>query len=46
MLRAIGASVTLRVGDWDWKNTWLESPEEIKMKEEIATIKENLKWPC
>ena len=39
MLEAIGAGVTPRVGDQDWKDTWLESPEFIRMKEEIDTIK-------
>ena len=39
MLEAIGAGVTPRVGNRDWKDIWLESPEFIKMKEEIATIK-------
>jgi ATP-binding cassette subfamily G (WHITE) protein 2 (SNQ2) len=39
MLEAIGAGVTPRVGDRDWKDTWLESAEFVKMKEEIATIK-------
>ena len=39
MLEAIGAGVTPRVGDRDWKDTWLESTEFVKMKEEIATIK-------
>ena len=39
MLEAIGAGVTPRVGDRDWKDIWLESPEFIKTKEEIATIK-------
>ena len=39
MLEAIGAGVTPRVGDQDWKDTWLESPEFLGMKEEIATIK-------
>lgn len=39
MLEAIGAGVTPRVGKRDWKDIWLESPEFVKMKEEIATIK-------
>ena len=39
MLEAIGAGVTPRVGNQDWKDTWLESPEFVSMKEEIATIK-------
>ena len=39
MLEAIGAGVTPRVGDQDWKDTWLKSREFVNMKEEIATIK-------
>jgi ABC-2 type transporter len=39
MLEAIGAGVTPRVGDQDWKDIWLDSPEFVKTKEEIATIK-------
>jgi ABC-2 type transporter len=39
MLEAIGAGVTPRVGNQDWKDTWLESPEFTKVTEEIATIK-------
>ena len=39
MLEAIGAGVTPRVGNQDWKDTWLESSEFVKMKEEIASIK-------
>ena len=39
MLEAIGAGVTPRVGSRDWKDIWLESPEYVKLKEEIATIK-------
>ncbi|PPQ79878.1 hypothetical protein CVT25_002934 [Psilocybe cyanescens] len=39
MLEAIGAGVTPRVGDKDWKDVWLESPESRRVKEEIAAIK-------
>lgn len=39
MLETIGAGVTPRVGDRDWKDIWLESPEFIKTKEEIGAIK-------
>ena len=40
MLEAIGAGVTPRIGDRDWKDIWLESPECKKVKEEIAAIKQ------
>jgi len=39
MLEAIGAGVTPRVGDRDWKDIWLESPELEKVKAEIRDIK-------
>ncbi len=39
MLEAIGAGVTPRVGDRDWKDIWIESPELEKVKEEIRDIK-------
>ncbi|KAF8640630.1 hypothetical protein AX17_000290 [Amanita inopinata Kibby_2008] len=39
MLEAIGAGVTPRIGNRDWKDIWLESPECKKVKEEIRTIK-------
>ena len=39
MLEAIGAGVTPRVGDRDWKEIWLESPEFEKVKREIQDIK-------
>ncbi|KAK2465465.1 hypothetical protein APHAL10511_002357 [Amanita phalloides] len=39
MLEAIGAGVTPRVGDRDWKDVWLESPEFKDVKEEIQEIK-------
>ena len=39
MLEAIGAGVTPRVGDRDWKDIWVESPEFKLVKEEIQVIK-------
>jgi ATP-binding cassette subfamily G (WHITE) protein 2 (SNQ2) len=39
MLEAIGAGVTPRVGSRDWKDIWSESPEFVKVNDEIATIK-------
>ncbi|KAJ3512950.1 hypothetical protein NLJ89_g3230 [Agrocybe chaxingu] len=39
MLEAIGAGLTPRVGNRDWKDIWLDSPECRKVKEEIAAIK-------
>jgi ABC-type multidrug transport system ATPase subunit len=39
MLEAIGAGVTARVGDRDWKDVWLDSPEYRKTVEEIEAIK-------
>jgi ATP-binding cassette, subfamily G (WHITE), member 2, SNQ2 len=38
-LQAIGAGVTPRVGDRDWKDIWLDSPEYQKVLDEIAQIK-------
>ncbi|PPQ79877.1 hypothetical protein CVT25_002933 [Psilocybe cyanescens] len=40
ILEAIGAGVTPRVGNQDWKDIWLESPESKQVKEEIAAIKQ------
>lgn len=40
MLEAIGAGVTPRVGDHDWKDIWLESPEYQRVIQEILTIKQ------
>ncbi|KAF4611748.1 hypothetical protein D9613_004069 [Agrocybe pediades] len=40
MLEAIGAGVTPRVGDRDWKDIWLESPECQRVREEIQAIKQ------
>jgi ATP-binding cassette, subfamily G (WHITE), member 2, SNQ2 len=39
MLEAIGAGITPRVGNRDWKDIWLDSPEYVKTMEEIAAIK-------
>ncbi|KAI5119991.1 hypothetical protein M0805_004434 [Coniferiporia weirii] len=39
MLEAIGAGVTPRVGDRDWKDVWLNSPECARAKEEIDEMK-------
>ncbi|KAG5643545.1 hypothetical protein DXG03_000686 [Asterophora parasitica] len=40
MLEAIGAGVTPRVGDRDWKDVWLDSEECRVAKEEIKAIRE------
>jgi ATP-binding cassette, subfamily G (WHITE), member 2, SNQ2 len=40
MLEAIGAGVTPRIGDKDWKDIWLESPEYQKALSEISVLKE------
>ncbi|THV06484.1 hypothetical protein K435DRAFT_825902 [Dendrothele bispora CBS 962.96] len=39
MLEAIGAGVTPRIGDHDWKDVWLDSPEYSAVREEIEMIK-------
>jgi ATP-binding cassette subfamily G (WHITE) protein 2 (SNQ2) len=39
MLEAIGAGVTPRVGDRDWKDVWLDSPECKRSRQEIEEIK-------
>jgi ATP-binding cassette, subfamily G (WHITE), member 2, SNQ2 len=39
MLEAIGAGVSPRIGDRDWKDIWLESPEHDQVIREIAEIK-------
>ena len=39
MLEAIGAGVAPRVGDRDWNDIWLESPEFEQVKQEIADMK-------
>jgi ATP-binding cassette, subfamily G (WHITE), member 2, SNQ2 len=40
MLEAIGAGVTPRIGDRDWKDIWLDSPEFGRAQAEIKEIKE------
>lgn len=40
MLEAIGAGVAPRVGDRDWHDIWLDSPEYLTLKKEINAIKE------
>jgi len=40
MLEAIGAGVTPMVGNRDWKDLWLESPEYQTVLDEIKSIKE------
>jgi ATP-binding cassette subfamily G (WHITE) protein 2 (SNQ2) len=39
MLEAIGAGVSPRIGDRDWKDLWLESQEYQRVREEIESIK-------
>jgi len=39
MLDAIGAGLAPRIGDRDWKDIWLESPECREVQEEIKRIK-------
>ncbi|TFY82670.1 hypothetical protein EWM64_g1346 [Hericium alpestre] len=39
MLEAIGAGVTPRIGDRDWKDIWLDSPEYKRTRQEIEDIK-------
>lgn len=41
MLEAIGAGVTPRIGDRDWKDIWLESRECEKVRKEIQEIKQH-----
>ena len=40
MLEAIGAGSSPRIGNRDWADLWLESPEFAAVKEEIVQIKE------
>lgn len=47
MLEAIGAGVSPRIGDRDWKDVWLDSKEYQKVREEINAIKrEGLSRPA
>ncbi|KAG5220334.1 pleiotropic drug resistance abc transporter [Salix suchowensis] len=39
MLEAIGAGVAARIGDRDWKDVWLDSPECRIVRQEIEDIK-------
>jgi ATP-binding cassette subfamily G (WHITE) protein 2 (SNQ2) len=39
MLEAIGAGISPRIGDRDWKDIWLDSPECARTKAEIEEIK-------
>ncbi|KAF4573417.1 hypothetical protein EYR36_007932 [Pleurotus pulmonarius] len=39
MLEAIGAGVAARIGDRDWKDVWLDSPEYRIVRQEIEDIK-------
>ncbi|OCH88753.1 hypothetical protein OBBRIDRAFT_820018 [Obba rivulosa] len=39
MLDAIGAGLASRIGDRDWKDIWLDSPECIEVRAEIERIK-------
>ena len=39
MLEAIGAGVTPRIGNRDWKDIWLDSEEYQKAKDELAKLK-------
>jgi len=39
MLEAIGAGVSPRIGDKDWKDIWLDSPEFKRVIDEIEDIK-------
>ncbi|KAF7795148.1 hypothetical protein EIP86_006296 [Pleurotus ostreatoroseus] len=39
MLDAIGAGLAPRIGDRDWKDIWLDSPEYKQMREELEHIK-------
>ena len=39
MLEAIGAGITPRIGNRDWKDVWLDSPECARTKTEIEDIK-------
>lgn len=40
MLDAIGAGLAPRIGDRDWAEIWLDSPEYQRSLEEIKQIKE------
>lgn len=40
MLDAIGAGLSSRIGDRDWKDIWLDSPEYAKMRATIDQAKQ------
>ncbi|KAF5375215.1 hypothetical protein D9758_000491 [Tetrapyrgos nigripes] len=40
MLEAIGAGIAPRIGDLDWKDVWLDSPEYAEVRSEIELIKQ------
>jgi ATP-binding cassette, subfamily G (WHITE), member 2, SNQ2 len=40
MLEAIGAGIAPRIGDRDWKDVWLDSPEYAEVRNEIENIKQ------
>ena len=47
MLDAIGAGLAPRIGDRDWKDIWLDSPEYQRTRDEIEQIKaEGLAHPA
>lgn len=47
MLDAIGAGLAPRIGDRDWKDIWMDSPEYQRMKDELEQIKaEGLAYPA
>ncbi len=39
MLDAVGAGLAPRIGDRDWKDIWLDSPEYKQMREELEQLK-------
>ncbi|TFK56519.1 hypothetical protein OE88DRAFT_1649845 [Heliocybe sulcata] len=41
MLESIGAGVSAKVGDRDWAELWLESPECAKVRQEIQDVKQH-----
>ena len=45
MLDAIGAGTRPRIGDRDWKDIWLDSPEYQNVRAEIQAIKANATGP-
>jgi ATP-binding cassette subfamily G (WHITE) protein 2 (SNQ2) len=43
MLDAIGAGLAPRLGDRDWGDRWVESPEFVRVKSEIIELKDSLR---